>query len=257
MKAIAWLVICALVVVSGGPLYQTAGASTQPSSAVVQKSSKKSSREIMQDLKLERRRGEAVSFRADQLRRKNKAVEKAMKALEGRGMRAALDAGVSIVAARKSGQLAKISNQETTIIDGDYELTLIPYDDGNNATWEGVVYFKRPEGEVVYDAQFDISGTPFLLYQHRYQGTGDGTTKLIEVVKNTGPAQFMPISFNLNQPVSTTMLQGSALQEWAQCAAAGCWAGALGCRMAGPYWAHCAAAACLVVMFGCALDQLW
>lgn len=257
MKAIALLLTCALLVVLGAPFYQ-AEASSQPSSAAVQEGGKKKrSLDNVNDLKLERRGGESVKFRAAQLKRKNKAVAEAMNALESRGMRLAADAGMSIVAARKSNHMAKISKQDATIIDGDYELTLISYDDGNNATWEGVVYFKRPEGEVVYDAQFDITNTPVLLHQHRYSGI-DGTTKLVEVAKNIAPLQLVPISYNAGQPFSAAAaVQGSALQEWAQCAATGCWAGALGCRFAGPYWAHCAAAACLVVMFGCAMDALW
>ena len=257
MKAIALLLTCALLVVLGAPFYQ-AEASSQPSSAAVQEGGKKKrSLDNVNDLKLERRAGEAVKFRADQLKRKNKDVAKAMSALEGRGMRLAANAGMTIVAARKSGHMAKISKQDTTIIDGDYELTFISYDDGNNATWEGVIYFKRPEGEVIYDAQFDITNAaPVVLHQQRYGGI-DGTTKLIEVAKNMGSLQLLPISYNSGQPFSAATFQGSALQEWAQCAAAGCWAGALGCRLAGPYWAHCAAAACLAVMFGCALDALW
>jgi len=256
MKAIALLLTCALVVVTGAPFYQTE-ASTKPLSAAVQEGGKKRSRDSVNDLKLEQRGGESVRLRADQLKRKNKAVAKAMKALESRGMRLASDAGVSIVAARKSGQMAKISKQDATIIEGDYELTLIPFDDGNNATWEGVVYFNRPEGEVVYDAQLDITNaTPIVLHQQRYSGV-EGTTRLIDVAKNTGSPQLLPISHNLAQPFSAATVQGGSLQAFVECAAAGCWAGIIPCRFAGPYWAHCAIAACLAVMFQCAVEQLF
>ena len=255
MKAIALLLTCVLVVVTSAPFYQ-AEASTRPVSAALQEGGKKRSRDSINDLKIEQRAGESVRLRADQLKRKNKAVAKAMKALESRGMRLASDAGVSIVAVRKSGQMAKISKQDATIIEGDYELTLIPFDDGNNATWEGVVYFNRPEGEVVYDAQLDITNaTPVVLHQQRYNG--DGSTRLIEVAKNTGSLQLLPVSYNLNQPLSAATVQGGSLQAFVECAAAGCWAGIIPCRFAGPAWAHCAIAACLAVMFQCAVEQLF
>lgn len=256
MKAIALLLTCALVVVTGAPFYQ-AEASTQPLSAAVQEGGKKRSRDSVNELKIERRVGEAVRLRADQLKRKNKAVAKAMNALESRGMRLAGDAGVSIVAVRKAGQMAKISKQDATIISGDYELTLIPFDDGNNATWEGVVYFNRPEGEVVYDTQLDITNTlPLVLHQQRY--SSDGSPRLTDVAKNTGSLQLVPVSYNLNQPLSAAPAQpGGSLQAFVECAAAGCWAGIIPCRFAGPAWAHCAIAACLAVMLQCAIEQLW
>lgn len=254
MKTIALLLTCALLAVGVSPFFQTVSASTQPSPTALQGEGKKSPREIMNDLKIERRKGESVRLRADQLRRKNKAVAKAMHALENRGMRPAFEAGVSIVAARRSGQQAKISAQETTIIDGDYELTFIPYDDGNNATWEGVIYFKRPEGEVVYDAQLDISTTtPTVIYEHRYGGTGK---ELRGVAKATRPVQLSKVSHNSEQPVITTAIQIGGITAWAWCAAIGCWSAAAGCAVAGPGWAHCAAAACFGIMLQCAFTQL-
>lgn len=255
MKAIALLLTCAFVVGSVVPFYQ-AEASIQPLSAAVQEGGKKRSRESVNDLKIERRGGESVRLRADQLKRKSKAVAKAMKALESRGMRLASEAGVSIVAVRKEGQLAKISKQDATIINGDYELTLIPFDDGNNATWEGVVYFNRPEGEVVYDAQLDITNaTPVVLHQQRYGG--DGTPRLTDVAKNTGSLQLVPISHNLDQPLSAATVQGGSFQAFVECAAIGCWAGIIPCRFAGPGWAYCAIANCLSVMLQCAMEQLF
>lgn len=258
MKAIATLVIYALLVVSTSAFNTAAAESPQPSPARIKAGDKKSSQEIMKDLKTEIRKGEAVKLRANQLRRKNKAVAQAMKDLENSGLQPAFEAGSSIIAISKSGNFKKAASQETTIVDGDYELTFISYNDGNNATWEGIIYFKRPEGEAVYSGQFDISTSDLrVLRETQYMGIGDGSTQLMPVTKNTQPVQLQAISYNPGQPVSVTAPQGSALQEWAECAATGCISAGVGCYMTGPGWAACAAIACLVVMLGCALDALW
>jgi hypothetical protein len=262
MRAIALLLTCALLVASGAPGYEVMGetvvANARPSSPTSQGRGTKNTQAIMDDLKIERRIGEAVRLRADQLRRKNKAIAKAMRELESRGMRPAFDASMSIVAVHKSGQMAKISKQDVIIIDGDYELTFLSYDDGNNATWEGIIYFKRPEGEVIYDAQFDITTTPILLYQNRHGGIDGSTTRAPVVAQNTRSLQLSPISYYAGQPASTTSLQlRDALQRWAECAAAGCVSAAVVCRLSGPLWPQCAAIGCLGAMIQCAIEQIW
>lgn len=264
MKAIALIVTYSLLAVTNWMPATSARANLSSPPAGVQSDGRRTPQHKLSDLHIEPRKGEAVRIRAGQLRNRNKAVARAMKELEDRGMRPAFESGVSILAVSKSVQFRKTAAQTATIINGEYELTLIPYDDGNNATWEGVVYFNRPEGQVVHSTQLDITGTPFIQQETRFMGIGDdgsGSTELYRTVgKNHRPARVNTVSYNPSLQsylTALTVAQKSALQSWAECAAGGCWAGAAACRMAGPVWAQCAAMACLAIMLSCAIDELW
>jgi hypothetical protein len=103
--------------------------------------------------------GESFVRHMKHLQQRNKGVAKAMKQLEQRGFKEAGDKGLSILATETSDvarlSLKTIRNaslQDTTFVDGDYEITFIPYDNGNPAQWVGVVYLLNPVSSYTYNA---------------------------------------------------------------------------------------------------------
>ncbi len=101
-----------------------------------------------------------VVRRAQQLRQNNKGVARAMKDAEKRGLRPAFDRGVVVLAADPATDVARLSMpfaQPMSFMQpvsfwssssqggGDYEITFIPYDDGDPNTWEGIIYRTGPD----------------------------------------------------------------------------------------------------------------
>jgi hypothetical protein len=104
--------------------------------------------------------GESFVHHMKHLQQRNKGVAKAMKQLEQRGYKEASDKGLSLLAtetpdvARLNLQtIRNVSLQDTTFVDGDYEITFIPYDNGNPAQWVGVVYVLNPVSSYTYWGQ--------------------------------------------------------------------------------------------------------
>lgn len=209
------------------------------------------------DLKVETRRGEAVKFRANQLKRKNKALATAMNDLQSRGLQPDFESGVSVVGVDKSRPIKKIVAQdETTIIDGDYELTFFPYNNGNNATWEGIIYYRNAVGEAVFSALLDISGysSVSVIREHCYMSTTG--TQLRDVGKGNSPAspRMTSVSYSKNHSTNAAP-QLISIRAFVNCAVTGCMQILSSCRGLGPYWTHCFIAGCSAVVMECAIEH--
>ena len=146
-------------------------------------------------------KGEAVAFRAVQLGRESKAVARAMKDLERRGLRRAFDKGASLIAmkntdvARSASPVMRPASFQgsTTISDGDYEVTFISYDDGDPNTWEGIMYQRAPDvGEYTYYAQLNISSQQASLVDEWFYPVNGGD-----------PISINDPSFNTDYPYET------------------------------------------------------
>lgn len=105
-------------------------------------------------------RGEGVRLRAHQLKSSNKALARAMKDFDKRGLEPNWDQSMTVLdpssnsTATISGRaLQRVSYPQTqTWSDGSYELTLITYSN-SSSQWEGILYFNNPNEDDTYEAR--------------------------------------------------------------------------------------------------------
>lgn len=164
MRNFTGLVGTSLVVVAICVVIMIVGSS--PPAVATQQQQNDKQNEKLQRLRIQTFNGEAVSLRAKQLRKQNKGIERAMKDAEKRGLRQAFDQGRVILATdpaktTNSGSVSRIPfpssgalirpvsfrspSVQETFTDGDYEITFLPYDDGDPNTWEGIIYRAGPD----------------------------------------------------------------------------------------------------------------
>ncbi len=113
------------------------------------------------NLRTEIRQGAAMSLRARQLISKNKAFARAYADMIKRGLRPVFEEhGVTILAV----DLTKLISYRRTstaglqdITDGSHEMSFFPFDNGNAATWEGIVYVRGPNDEATYQVMLDTT----------------------------------------------------------------------------------------------------
>ncbi|MBC8031391.1 MAG: hypothetical protein H7Z16_14875 [Pyrinomonadaceae bacterium] len=234
--------------------------------------------------------GPEVVARIKKLRTKNKGVKRAMRDLENRGLRPALEQSVSLLEFRRTAvsrdgtnRFLKASFQSETFSEDGYEMTFMSYDDGDPNTWEGVIYEHDPEGhEYSYTVSFDISGEPETW--ERIEETyypWDGS----EPVSNTDPNYYNPGQYPIDPeqpPVSknkssdgrssymakasfTTNAQGHCIRNcipphwqdrgrrWLQCAGGSCLGASYGCLRSGPGWVVCFKGWCGGMAAGCVI----
>jgi hypothetical protein len=214
--------------------------------------------------------------RIKKLRVKNKGVARAMRDLERKGLRPALEQSLSLLQIRKravsrvrTSRFLKASFQSESFSEDGYEMTFISYDDGDPNTWEGVIYEHDDNGyEYSYTATFNISGeqeTWDRIVETYYPADGS------EPVSSDSPQYYDPayqpydpmyaqteqqISKNKTLPknrrhLKTNLHHGSPQrmmyprhwqdrgQRWLRCSAGGCTASAIGCIASGPGWPVC------------------
>ena len=194
---------------------------SRPASVATRSQEPKDERkEKLQRLKIENFQGEAASLRAKQLRKLHKGVARAMKDAEKRGLRPAFEYGRVILAtdpARTAnpGSVVRVnlspsqpdlsrpisfrSPSPQTFTDGDYEITFIPYDDGDPNTWEGIIFRATPE--IASDARFvviDIQTAEPNVIQETLYGSDGGDPQPIDQV---GPQPIM--NAKLANPLAT------------------------------------------------------
>jgi hypothetical protein len=229
---------------------------------------------------IERRTGRAVARNAQRLLVQNKYFAKAHADLVSRGLKPVFEEhAVSIVATPKQQASRRGAarferaawRNDVTISDGTYEMSFYPYDNGNNAIWEGIVTLRGGGNDDVDYVILDVSREDSLptIYEYNYSnnggggcgyscGGGGGNEELMTRYTPPGPAAlFQKASYVPSLPfAATAAVQSGRLQRWAWCAAGGCWGGIIPCRWAGPGWAHCAAANCLGQMLSCAIQNM-
>ncbi|MGI9065067.1 MAG: hypothetical protein ACR2HX_01490 [Pyrinomonadaceae bacterium] len=149
--------ICVVIMIVG----------SRPAAVATQQQQNNKLKEKLQRLKIQTFGGEAASLRAKQLRKQHKGIARAMKDAERRGLREAFDKGTVILATdpektANSSSVVKanlvpsqldlvrpvsfrLSSPQDTFTDGYYEITFIPYDDGDPNTWEGIIYRAGPD----------------------------------------------------------------------------------------------------------------
>jgi len=137
------------------------------------------------------------------------------------------------------------------------EIVIWSADDGNNATWEGSIYFEvySTGAASTWDGQIDVSTTehPWLWYRKTWEKQPRprqvsnegilGASHGFELAVQRGPEQLSPGS-------QLADFYGWA-QCWRACVVGGCTTAAVACRLSGPLWAGCFAAWCVGVEVGC------
>jgi hypothetical protein len=251
-------------------------------------------------LKIHDFHGEAGMLRAKQLRTVNKGVARAMKDAEKRGLRQAFEHGRVILGTDPQDSRAndvarsdsltieaspfrpasyRLSYPQDTFTDGEYEVTFIPYDDGDPNTWEGIIYRYDPDwGDDIRFAILDISTEEPQVTQEVYYPSGGGDPEPID--PNGGPSPIISKNQSRARPdtvqyqsVKVSSCPGCGycpppnkcclrlsdecctpppnLNTWFRCSARGCLGAAGGCSRSGPAWGECWGFGCSGAMLLC------
>ncbi len=201
--------------------------------------------------------GESFVRRANQLRRQNKGVAKAMKQLEQRGYKAAIEQGASVLAVdeadtaglnRRSRRNASLQGEEA-FFGTDYEVDFISYDNGNPSQWVGVVYMLNPISAYTWTYVLDISGdTPTIVEENfvaeeTFIEPDPGGIFRTASMLDGGPACERYSTGRCPPPAN--------LRPWLRCSAGACTTAFVACRISGPGWVHCSIAWCGGSLVGC------
>lgn len=125
--------------------------------------------------------GEGVRLRAQQLRSTNKAIARAMKDLENRGLSPKWDQSLTILQTKSTstahiagGAIQRVSYPQTWT-NGSYELTLITYSNGHSQ-WEGIIYLHNPNEDDTYESLISTPASVAwdTVYEYWYPPDGGG-----------------------------------------------------------------------------------
>jgi hypothetical protein len=257
-------------------------------------------KEKLQRLRVQDFHGEASSLRAKQLRRLSKGVARAMKDAERRGLRPVFEHGRVILgtdpAADKSNAAVafpqvirpasyRFNFPQDTFTDGEYEVTFIPYDDGDLNTWEGIIYRFDPDwGDDIRYVVINIQDNePDVNLESYYPPDGGdpqdpNNPPIISANKSTGrPQSQVCTATKADSPFRKAVLSapvGAApscppgfrpclrlrdeccapppsISNWLKCSAKGCLGSAAACSRTGPVWSECWGMGCTGMMLLC------
>lgn len=124
--------------------------------------------------------GQAVRLRARQLLNSNKAVARAMRDFEKRGLEPIWDESVTALAVddkmakhSKPGGVRRVSFTDDVISDGTSEMTFITYVSSSNL-WEGIIYINSPNENDTYSASLDSPNIGWdVAYEYWYPPDGE------------------------------------------------------------------------------------
>jgi hypothetical protein len=248
--------------------------------------------------------GEAAAAHVRQLRRLSKGIGRAMQDAEQRGLKRSFEHSRVIVGIEQAGPptaaahvaLPKLNggrptstyslvHSQETFTDGDYEVTFIPYDDGDPNNWEGVIYRYDPDwGDdirfVVLDIQTDQpaaieevyyppdGGNPFPL------DPNDPSPIITQNEMRTCKPTAAFLSVESKQTVSSRLAAlppcpagfkrclrsydeccspPPNINNWFKCSAKSCVGVAAGCSKTGPAFGDCWGFGCTGAMLMCLL----
>lgn len=162
--------------------------------------------------------------------------------------------------------------------DAEGEIMFWSWDNGDDNTWEGVIWFEHYASGLAgtNEAQFDVSNEehPMMWLDNTWEssgggGDGDGDHELVEMVRWSGPRCGTGVpgvrfaSLGTGSVTGTYALAaGFDWGSWGRCTGAwtvaGCSGAAVACIAAGPKWAPCfgfgCAGAFVAAAVGCALQ---
>lgn len=225
-------------------------------------------------LRTEVRTGAAISLRARQLLFRKKSFAKAYSDLISRGARPVFEEHGFTILGVDTRRTVSYRRTASTVLqdisDGDYEMSFFPFDNGDNSTWEGIIYVRGQYDEATYSikldaTQEDISQT-HVYYEVYYPpdgGPGEcggGPCPILQVASlNDSGHTFRPVAYsptNSSANSNARPLGNSRVRMWLGCAAAGCTAAALGCLAGGPGYFKCLGLWCGGTLLGCGIGVL-
>ncbi len=222
------------------------------------------------NLRTEIRQGAAMSLRARQLISKNKAFARAYADMIKRGLRPVFEEhGVTILAV----DLTKLISYRRTstaglqdITDGSHEMSFFPFDNGNAATWEGIVYVRGPNDEATYQVMLDTTHEDLSQTEVYYEiyyppdgGPGECTDGPCPILASLSDSNYAvrQVSYSARHSAITLEPQSrSRFRMWLGCSAAGCTTGAIRCAFSGPGYLKCLGIYCGSSLIGCAVGVL-
>lgn len=299
MKNISRVILaCVLVVAACAAIAVTASRKKPITNPPQERSDKR--KDKVARLQIHDFHGEAGVFRAKQLRKLNKGVARAMKDAEKRGLRQAFEYGRVILGTdpqdsrlngvARSDSLTieavplhpasyRFNYPQDTFTDGDYEITFIPYDDGDPNTWEGVIYRYDPDwGDDIRFANLDITTEEPQVTQEVYYPSDGGDPEPIDpndplpiLSKNQSSPKSPGVQYKSVKVSSSAVSCGYCpppnkcclrlrdeccspppnLNSWFRCSARGCLGVAGGCSRTGPAWGECWGLGCTGAMLLC------
>jgi hypothetical protein len=253
-------------------------------------------REKLSRLQIKDFRGDAAPLRAKQLRTLNKGIARAMKDAERRNLKPAFEHGrvilgtdpqddrPPIVARSAITEVAhafrpasyRFNYPQDTFTDGQYEVTFIPYDDGDPNTWEGIIYRFDPDwGEDIRFAVLDIqTDEPQVTTETYYPPDGGDSMDIdplgppISGIPEKGRSRA---SARQNRSVSYSSARVTCpsgwkpclrlrdeccspppnLMPWFKCSAKACMVVAGACSRTGPVFSECWGFGCTGAMLMC------
>jgi len=170
--------------------------------------------------------------------------------------------------ARRRGSEARpeIQRLQSSASDDSGEVVLWSWDDGNNATWEGVLYFEdyTTGANFTGNAQIDISGDESVIWEQQvsYSGGSGGTDKKYtrlspfgNVLQVASVSQDLAAEVVSKPPIFLTQA-GARVTNFALCFISRCYVHVMQCRWTGPAWADCSMGLCGIDAVICGIAAL-
>lgn len=173
----------------------------------------------------------------------------------------------SLARDRRSATGAPAYHRTQTVGDASGELVMWAWDDGNDSTWEGVIYVEDYVNgiNVTWDSQIDVATSdPTPVWEYEVAASNSAGTDLLMVrdrARRRPPAQVAAADGSVAFASAASAQNGDVqlvrlprpVKEWLACTVAGCGSAALGCLYGGPSWGHCFALWCGGSALGCGL----
>ncbi|HYR29460.1 MAG TPA: hypothetical protein VEU30_13400 [Thermoanaerobaculia bacterium] len=215
--------------------------------------------QLSADTNTERLTGADAVAHVEKLQARHNHLRKAANILRDRGYTISDD--IQVIRTAESTQ----SRVQSSVSDAGGEMVFWAWDDGDDSTWEGVIYVEdfATGATATWNAQLDVSTDAFeVLWEQQVGGSGpsDGPnmTSLPDYGRRSNVPQIASMSPTVpvagNASDSVLVQSTRSVRHWLSCVSAGCGRNVfLMCVFYGP---HCVAGACGPGAIRCAIDQL-
>lgn len=167
----------------------------------------------------------------------------------------------------KRMSFSKASTAQDSFTDGENEMVFFPFDNGNPATWEGIIYIRGASGEATYSTLLDTTHEDLSQTEVYYEvyyppdgGAGEcqsGPCPILASSQNDSGYAIKRISYSISRSaVKPTAALPPRVKTWLGCSAGGCTTAAVGCLFSGPGYFKCLAGWRLGSLIGCGVAVL-
>lgn len=191
--------------------------------------------------------GEAVRMRAQQLRITNKALARAMRDFEQRGLQPNWESSVTVLsmnattaAAFAPAAIRRVSYTQDTISDGTSEMTFITYN-ASSSVWEGIIYIHSPYENDAYSAYLGSPNSGWdVVYEYWYPPDGgdptctDGDCPILSKNETSPRNKISPQPSLVKTSYSRAVAKPARgiwgrIKRWWNCTKGGCYWGSQPC----------------------------